>query len=146
MGFSRFRAGIALRAALLFVTLVAVAEMLARTQWYITIALCIAAALVQVALLMRFAAQSSRAVARFLEAVSFDDTSQSFAGLTGDGVHRELGVAMTRRSGFAAQRPRGAGSRSAIPADAHRACAGGADFGGGERSGAAAQHGGTAPV
>ena len=95
MGFSRFRAGIAVRAALLFVTVMAVAEMLARTQWYITIALCIAAALVEVALLMRFAAQSSREVARFLEAVTFDDTSQSFSGLAGDGVHRELGVAMT---------------------------------------------------
>jgi two-component system nitrogen regulation sensor histidine kinase NtrY len=94
MGFSRFRAGIALRAVLLFLTAVAVAEMLARTQWYITIVLCIAGALVQVLLLIRFAAQSSREVARFLEAVSFDDTSPSFSGLTGDGVHRELGVAM----------------------------------------------------
>ena len=96
MGFSRFRAGIALRTVLLFVTLVAVAEMLARTQWYITMALCVAAALVEVALLIRFAAQSSREVARFLEAVSFDDTAQSFSGLTGDGVHRELGTAMAR--------------------------------------------------
>ena len=96
MGFSRFRAGIAVRAALLFVTVVAVAEMLARTQWYITIALCMTAALVQVALLIRFAAQSSREVARFLEAVTFDDSSQSFSGLTGDGIHRELGAAMTR--------------------------------------------------
>jgi two-component system nitrogen regulation sensor histidine kinase NtrY len=94
MGFSRFRAGIALRTALLFLTLVAVAEMLARTQWYITIALCIVAALCQVALLIRFAARSSREVARFFEAVSYDDTSQSFSGLMGDGVHRELGTAM----------------------------------------------------
>ncbi|HTB64640.1 MAG TPA: ATP-binding protein [Steroidobacteraceae bacterium] len=94
MGFSRFRAGVALRTVLLFLTLVAVAEMLARTQWYITIALCIIAALFQVALLIRFAAQSSREVARFLEAVSFDDTTQSFSGLMGDSVHRELGTAM----------------------------------------------------
>ena len=94
MGFSRFRAGVALRTVLLFLTLVVVAEMLARTQWYITIALCIIAALFQVALLIRFAAQSSREVARFLEAVSFDDTTQSFSGLMGDSVHRELGTAM----------------------------------------------------
>ena len=45
MGFSRFRAGIALRTAALFLTLLAVAEMIARTQWYMTIALCVAAAL-----------------------------------------------------------------------------------------------------
>jgi two-component system, NtrC family, nitrogen regulation sensor histidine kinase NtrY len=94
MGFSRFRTGIALRTALLFLTIVAVAAMLVRTQWYIAIALCIAVALVQVALLIRFAAQSSREVARFLEAVSFDDTSQSFSGLTGDGVHQELGASI----------------------------------------------------
>ena len=43
---------------------------------------------------MRFAAQSSREVARFLDAISFDDTSQSFSGLSGDGAHRELGAAM----------------------------------------------------
>jgi two-component system nitrogen regulation sensor histidine kinase NtrY len=94
MGFSRFRTGIALRATLLFLTLLALAEMLARTQWYLSIALCLAAALVEVGLLIRFAAQSSREVARFLEAVSYDDTSQSFSGLMGDGVHRELGAAM----------------------------------------------------
>ncbi len=46
MGFSRFRAGIALRTVLLFLTVVAVAEMLARTQWYLPIALCVAAALI----------------------------------------------------------------------------------------------------
>jgi two-component system nitrogen regulation sensor histidine kinase NtrY len=95
MAFSRFRAGIALRTVLLFLTLMAIAEMLARTQWYLTIALCAAAALLEVSLLIRFVAQSSRDVARFLEAVSFDDPSQSFSGLTADGVHTELGAAMT---------------------------------------------------
>jgi two-component system nitrogen regulation sensor histidine kinase NtrY len=95
MGFSRFRAGIVLRTAVLFLTLVAGAEMLARTQWYLTMALCAAVAAAQVALLIRFVAQSSREVARFLEAVSFEDTSQSFSGLTGDGVHGELGAALT---------------------------------------------------
>lgn len=96
MGFSRFRTGIALRTALLFLTVLAVAEMLARTHWYITIALGISLVLAQVALLIRFAAQSGREVARFLDAVAFDDTSQSFSGLAGDGVHGELGAAMAR--------------------------------------------------
>ena len=84
------------RTAALFLTIVAVSEMAARTRWYVPIALCVAAALVEVALLMRFASQSSREVARFLEAISFDDTSQSFSGLAGDRAHRELGTAMTR--------------------------------------------------
>jgi len=96
MGFSRFRAGIALRTAALFLTIIAVAEMLVRTRWYIPIALCVAAAVLEVALLIRFATQSSREVARFLDAISFDDTSQSFSGLSGDGAHRELGAAMGR--------------------------------------------------
>ncbi len=96
MGFSRFRAGVVLRAALLFLTLLALAEMLARTRWHISIALCSILALSEVALLIRFAAQSSREVARFLEAVSLDDTSQSFSGLMADRVHRELGAAMSR--------------------------------------------------
>jgi two-component system nitrogen regulation sensor histidine kinase NtrY len=96
MGFSRFRTGIALRTAALFLTLLAVADMVARTQWYVPIALCVVAALIQVALLMQFATQSSREVARFLDAISFDDTSQSFSGLSGDSAHRELGTAMTR--------------------------------------------------
>jgi hypothetical protein len=56
----------------------------------------IVAALVQVALLIRFATQSSREVARFLDAISFDNTAQSFSGLSGDSAHRELGCAMTR--------------------------------------------------
>jgi nitrogen fixation/metabolism regulation signal transduction histidine kinase len=96
MGFSRFRAGIALRTAALFLTIVAVSGMVARTQWYMTITLCVVAALVQVAMLMRFATQSSREVARFLEAISFDDTTQSFSVLSGDSAHRELGTAMAR--------------------------------------------------
>jgi nitrogen fixation/metabolism regulation signal transduction histidine kinase len=96
MGFSRFRAGIALRTVALFLTIVAVSAMMARTQWYLTITLGAAAAVAQAAALMWFATQSSREVARFLQAISFDDTSQSFSGLSGDGAHRELGSAMAR--------------------------------------------------
>ncbi|HEY6457216.1 MAG TPA: ATP-binding protein [Steroidobacteraceae bacterium] len=96
MGFSRFRTGIALRTAALFLTIVAVSEMGARTHWYVPITLGVAAALLEVALLIRFASQSSREVARFLDAISFDDTSQSFSGLVDDSAHRELGNAMSR--------------------------------------------------
>ena len=88
MGFSRFHTGIALRTAGLCLTILLVAAMMVRTQWYMTITLCAAAAIYQLVLLMRFATQSSREVARFLEAISFDDTSQSFSALLGDSAHR----------------------------------------------------------
>src|ERR1700676_1047040 len=96
MAYSHFRTGIALRTAALALTIVAVACMIAQTQWYVTITLVLAAALAQIVALVRFATQSSREVARFLDAISFDDTSQSFSGLLGDSAHRELGAAMAR--------------------------------------------------
>ena len=70
--------------------------MVANTQWYVTISLFIAAALYEAIALVRFSTQSSREVARFLDALSVDDLSQSFSGLTADGAHRELGTAMER--------------------------------------------------
>jgi nitrogen fixation/metabolism regulation signal transduction histidine kinase len=96
MGYSRFRTGVALRAVALALTIVAVACMIAQTRWYVTITLVLAIALAQIVALVRFATQSSREVARFLDAISFDDTSQSFSGLLADSAHSELGAAMTR--------------------------------------------------
>jgi two-component system nitrogen regulation sensor histidine kinase NtrY len=96
MGYSRFRTGVALRAVALALTIVAVACMIAQTRWYVTITLVLAIALAQIVALVRFATRSSREVARFLDAISFDDTSQSFPGLLGDSAHSELGAAMTR--------------------------------------------------
>src|SRR6185437_9791761 len=46
--------------------------------------------------LIRFSTQSSREIARFLDALSVDDLSQSFVRLTSDGAHGELGNAMER--------------------------------------------------
>jgi two-component system, NtrC family, nitrogen regulation sensor histidine kinase NtrY len=94
MGYSRFQAGIALRTAALALTIVAAACLIAQTRWYVTITLCLATAVAQVAGLFRFATASSREVARFLEALSFDDTSLSFSGLASDSAHSELGAAM----------------------------------------------------
>jgi two-component system, NtrC family, nitrogen regulation sensor histidine kinase NtrY len=96
MASSPFRTGIALRAAALFMTVGAVAWMIANTQWYVTILLFTAAALYEAIALVRFSTQSSREIARFLDALSVDDLSQSFSGLTADGAHRELGTAMER--------------------------------------------------
>jgi two-component system, NtrC family, nitrogen regulation sensor histidine kinase NtrY len=93
---SRLRTGIALRAAALVLTIVAAAWMITSTHWYMTMALCLVLIIAEVALLIEFVAQSSREVARFLDAISFDDTSQSFSGLLNDGAHHELGWAMGR--------------------------------------------------
>jgi nitrogen fixation/metabolism regulation signal transduction histidine kinase len=93
---SRFRVGVALRAGALLLTIGAAAWMIASTEWYVTIALFLAAALAETIALIRFSTQSSREIARFLDAVSVEDLSQSFSGLTADGAHRELGNAMER--------------------------------------------------
>src|SRR5580692_7367741 len=96
MGSSRFRTGVALRSAALFVTFAAIAWMATHTQWYVCIALGAAMAFIQIALFLQFATYSSREIARFLDAVSFDDALQSFSGLRGDSAYSDLGSAMTR--------------------------------------------------
>jgi nitrogen fixation/metabolism regulation signal transduction histidine kinase len=96
MAYSYFRVGVALRASALFLTFILAAWMVTQTQWYVSIVLVLAAALAQVALFIQFATQSGREVARFLDAVTFDDTSQSFSGLRGDTAYHDLGMAMTR--------------------------------------------------
>jgi len=96
MDSSRFRIGIALRAGAMSLTFFLAAWMAMRTNWYVGTSLVIAAALVQVVRFYHFATQSGREMARFLDAIAFDDTSQSFATLTGDSAFRELGAAMTR--------------------------------------------------
>lgn len=96
MGYSDFRAGIALRATALFLTVVLAAWMVTHTQWYASIVLVVAAVVAQIVTFMQFATRSSREIARFLDAVSFDDTTQSFSSLGADASHRELSSAMTR--------------------------------------------------
>ncbi len=96
MGFSHFHAGVTLRTGALLLTIVAAAWMIAYTQWYVTIALTVAASAAETVFLVRFSTQSSREVARFLDALAVDDTSPSFSSLSGDVAHRELGAAMAR--------------------------------------------------
>jgi len=96
MAFSRFQAGILLRVAALAVTLAILVWMIAGTGWYVTIAIFTAIAAAQVVTLMHFATRSSREVARFLDAIVFDDTSASFSALSGDSALADLGAAMTR--------------------------------------------------
>src|SRR6185437_2626256 len=96
MGFSAYRVGVGVRAVALFLTIGAAAWMIVSTQWYVTITLFLAAAFGETVTLVRFSTQSSREVARFLDALSVDDLSQSFVRLTTDGAHGELGTAMER--------------------------------------------------
>lgn len=91
-----FRAGVLLRVAVLGVTLAALAWMAANRDWYVTLLLCAGAVAVEVVLLVRYAARTGQEVARFLDAIAFDDNSVGFAGLMRDRSFRELGASMTR--------------------------------------------------
>ena len=94
MASSRFRTGMILRIAGLTATAFVAAWLIEHTQWYVTIGLCVAAVVMQTALLVHFAQRSSHEMARFLDAIAVDDTSQSFSGLSQDHVYTELGTAM----------------------------------------------------
>ena len=74
MAYSRFRASVALRTAALALTIVlGAAWMIAQTRWYVTISLkSWRLRWPQLVALVRLATRSSREVARFLEAISFD--------------------------------------------------------------------------
>lgn len=96
MAFSGFHGGILQRVAVLVLILGVLAWLVARTDWYVTILLCTAAALAQILVLTRYATRASHEVARFLDTIAFDDTSASFSGLMRDNSFRDLGASMTR--------------------------------------------------
>src|SRR5271155_929222 len=96
MAFSRFQATIFLRVTLLVATLAVLAWMMLHTMWYVTMAIFIVAAAGQVHGLIKFASKSGREVARFLDAVAFDDNTVSFSALSRDGAFADLSAAMTR--------------------------------------------------
>lgn len=96
MGSSRFEAGVVLRVAALTVTIVVLAWAATQTRWYVTSVLLLLAAGVQVFELVTFATRSSREIARFLDAVAFDDPTVSFSALAGETAFAELGKAMGR--------------------------------------------------
>ncbi|MGH6890112.1 MAG: sensor histidine kinase [Rhizomicrobium sp.] len=88
--------GIAWRVSALFVTLAVLAWALTHAEWYITTALLVLAAIAQALLLAHFATTTNREIARFLDALAYDDTSRSFAKLGRDAGFAELGAAMGR--------------------------------------------------
>ncbi len=96
MAFSGFQRGILLRVAGLLAILALLAWMAMHTNWYVTMAICAAASLAQVALLTRYASRAGREIARFLDAIAFDDTAASFLALSRDKSFGALGTAMGR--------------------------------------------------
>ena len=96
MASNKFQNGVMLRVAGLALTLALLGWMATQTSWYVSILICAGAVLAQVTLLIRYATRASQEVARFLDAIAFDDTSASFSGLMRDGSFRDLGASMTR--------------------------------------------------
>ena len=64
-------------------TLLLAVWMLSHTHWYVGTTLVVMAALVQMALFYQFATKSGREIARFLDAIAFDDTNARYRALLG---------------------------------------------------------------
>ncbi|MEO8301198.1 MAG: ATP-binding protein [Rhizomicrobium sp.] len=96
MAFSGFQSGILLRMTGLLAILALLAWMAAHTNWYVTMVICAAAAVAQTVVLTRYASRAGREVARFLDAIAFDDPSASFLALSRDRSFGALGTAMAR--------------------------------------------------
>lgn len=91
-----FYRGMAVRTVLLISTVVLLGWLVSHTDWYVSMGLMAGAAIAETALLMQFATKWSREVTRFLEAVSFEDTTARFSALTSDRAFSGLGIAMAR--------------------------------------------------
>ncbi|GAA0568180.1 sensor histidine kinase [Rhizomicrobium electricum] len=93
---SRFQAEIGVRTALLALTLFVFAWIVLATSWIATGVLVLTAAVAEAVFLARYAARASRETARFLDALTYEDVTQSFAGFSQDGASQDLGKAMAR--------------------------------------------------
>src|SRR5262245_4760345 len=93
---SSFQGGILLRVAGLVAILALLAWMAAYTTWYVTMGICAAAAVAQVAILSHYASRAGREIARFLDAIASDDTTVSVPALARDRSFDALGTAMGR--------------------------------------------------
>jgi nitrogen fixation/metabolism regulation signal transduction histidine kinase len=87
---------VALRVAALCASLALLIWMASHTAWYVSIAIVTAVVAAEGFMLMHFATRSGREVARFLDAVAFDDPSIGFSALREDAAFGELGAAMAR--------------------------------------------------
>jgi signal transduction histidine kinase len=92
----RFAAFITLRVIFLFATLAGLAWLIANTEWYAWMAIASGVALLQSIGLLHAVTVTNREIARFLNAIEFDDASQTFSDRRLGGSFRELGPAMNR--------------------------------------------------
>jgi signal transduction histidine kinase len=93
---NRFAMFVALRVIALAATLFLLAWLAMHTIWYAASAIVAAAALVQFLSLLHAVTITNREIARFMNAVEFDDASQSFSDRGLGGSFRELGPALNR--------------------------------------------------
>jgi two-component system, NtrC family, nitrogen regulation sensor histidine kinase NtrY len=95
-GSSRFAVLTGIRVTLLAATLAGLAWLIVNTEWYAGIAITAAVALLQFFALLYSVSVTNREIARFLNAIEFDDASQTFSDRRLGGSFRELGPALNR--------------------------------------------------
>jgi nitrogen fixation/metabolism regulation signal transduction histidine kinase len=95
MVFDRFQTGLVLRVLLLALTLALQAWIVEHSRWYITMALLMVVILAQLVALLRAANRSTQEVARFLNAIEYDDHTASFSNVHGSPTMAALGQAMS---------------------------------------------------
>ncbi|MGC8535184.1 MAG: sensor histidine kinase [Rhizomicrobium sp.] len=92
----RLSAGLMLRSLLLLLSLSLLAYALINTNWYVVEALLLALIMAQFGEITHSLTRTNREIARFLDAIAYDDTTQSFTGISRLPPYRELGTAMGR--------------------------------------------------
>lgn len=79
MGFSHFSFGLVWRSLIFLATLSALVLVITQTHWYATALILIVASLAEIVWLNHFANRANQRLARFIEALAYDDVGQSFA-------------------------------------------------------------------
>jgi nitrogen fixation/metabolism regulation signal transduction histidine kinase len=92
----RLSAGLMLRSLLLLLSLSLLAYAFINTNWYVVEGLLLLLIMAQLAEITHTLTRTNREIARFLDAIAYDDTTQSFTGLARLAPYRDLGMAMGR--------------------------------------------------
>ena len=98
MVFRHFRIQIISRVLILCVTILAVAWLLSATEKYATTGMVILLFILQVIVLIRFVEKTNRTMAQFLQAIEYDDFTQSFGNVSGGKSFDELNRAFVKVS------------------------------------------------
>lgn len=98
MVFRHFRIQIISRVLILCVTILAIAWLLSATEKYVTTGMVILLFILQVIFLIRFVEKTNRTMAQFLQAIEYDDFTQSFGNVSGGKSFDELNQAFVKVS------------------------------------------------